>query len=106
MPWAHACKPPPHAFTVSSQNDWVIMAMEMHAKTAVNGLLLQLYYDKPECHSQMIGIITTKINDLMMTYFYVGYGINNVDTHGYKISNTKKTSMRKNVRPEKKTVCS
>ncbi len=43
----------------------------------------------------MIGMITTKINDLMMTYFYLGYGINNVIPTGKKPQTQKKNSLRK-----------
>ena len=61
------------------------------AKPAVNDQRVQQYCDKPEWDSLMIGMITTKMNDLMMTYFYLGYGINNVIPTGKKPQTQKKT---------------
>ena len=49
----------------------------------------------------MIGMITTKINDLMMTYFYLGYGINNVIPTGKKPQTQKKLIEEKCERGEK-----
>ena len=50
----------------------------------------------------MIGMITTKINDLMMTYFYLGYGINNVIPTGKNFKHIKNLIEEKCERGEKK----
>ena len=51
----------------------------------------------------MIGMITTKINDLMMTYFYLGYGIiNNVIPTGKNLKHKKNLIEEKCERGDKK----
>ena len=49
--------PPPHAFTISSQDDWVIMAMDGAAKMTVNSQ----HYNSTVTRQNESPVIATKI---------------------------------------------